>query len=492
MRFRPRRHHAPSGAAQTTVFSAGSSSVDPLTRANAMWPRHGRSRGRRRRGDAQPAAAQWIASVRAPPSVATSRSPGRHAGGGEDCAETRRRRHRGGGCRASGDRRGTRPARASARDERLALDADVAAMRRPDTASSTLRPRGVIAKIRPPVSSGAIRSPANGRSSRGATAIPPSTRGAVPVICVTVAAAVDRVDGRARTRVDRDQQAMPNEPVLVKRDPVDQSGCADARELPYVAGRSHRHDPAPVVQPQRVDDIGPEAALAPVDSDDIRLLAAGASVGRRVWLHRAAGAQQHQPTGGREHQRSVGPRSGEVKRAADMRERVPARGAPGALVAVARPGCRDGSAGPVRGAPRLRPRRGQAASSCRSRHHSHGTREDYLRRRVHPRCRPRRRHVLSRCRADPRPPTERRCCCCARAAMPRGLERAVSAYSRLGEHAACWFALGGAGAVLDRRPRAPPPLAPRRTASSAAPTASTMPSSSPSAGAGPSSRAARR
>jgi membrane-associated phospholipid phosphatase len=32
------------------------------------------------------------------------------------------------------------------------------------------------------------------------------------------------------------------------------------------------------------------------------------------------------------------------------------------------------------------------------------------------------------------------------------LERAVAAYSRLGEHAACWFALGGAGFVLDRDP----------------------------------------
>jgi membrane-associated phospholipid phosphatase len=35
------------------------------------------------------------------------------------------------------------------------------------------------------------------------------------------------------------------------------------------------------------------------------------------------------------------------------------------------------------------------------------------------------------------------------------LERAARAYSRLGEHAACWFALGAAGAALDRarRPR---------------------------------------
>lgn len=35
-----------------------------------------------------------------------------------------------------------------------------------------------------------------------------------------------------------------------------------------------------------------------------------------------------------------------------------------------------------------------------------------------------------------------------------GLERAVSAYSRLGEHAACWLGLGAAGALLDRRRRA--------------------------------------
>jgi undecaprenyl-diphosphatase len=38
-----------------------------------------------------------------------------------------------------------------------------------------------------------------------------------------------------------------------------------------------------------------------------------------------------------------------------------------------------------------------------------------------------------------------------------GRERAVAAYSRLGEHAACWFALGGAGLALecdpDRRAR---------------------------------------
>jgi membrane-associated phospholipid phosphatase len=32
------------------------------------------------------------------------------------------------------------------------------------------------------------------------------------------------------------------------------------------------------------------------------------------------------------------------------------------------------------------------------------------------------------------------------------LERAVAAYSRLGEHAACWFALGGAGLALERDP----------------------------------------
>jgi membrane-associated phospholipid phosphatase len=34
------------------------------------------------------------------------------------------------------------------------------------------------------------------------------------------------------------------------------------------------------------------------------------------------------------------------------------------------------------------------------------------------------------------------------------LERAVSAYSRTGEHGACWLALAGAGALLDRRPDA--------------------------------------
>ena len=33
-----------------------------------------------------------------------------------------------------------------------------------------------------------------------------------------------------------------------------------------------------------------------------------------------------------------------------------------------------------------------------------------------------------------------------------GAERAVAAYSRTGEHAACWLALGLAGAALSRRP----------------------------------------
>ncbi len=33
-----------------------------------------------------------------------------------------------------------------------------------------------------------------------------------------------------------------------------------------------------------------------------------------------------------------------------------------------------------------------------------------------------------------------------------GLEGAVRAYSRTGEHAACWFALGAAGALADRDP----------------------------------------
>ena len=35
---------------------------------------------------------------------------------------------------------------------------------------------------------------------------------------------------------------------------------------------------------------------------------------------------------------------------------------------------------------------------------------------------------------------------------PRPLERGVAVYSRAGEHAACWFALGAAGAMLDRTP----------------------------------------
>jgi undecaprenyl-diphosphatase len=35
---------------------------------------------------------------------------------------------------------------------------------------------------------------------------------------------------------------------------------------------------------------------------------------------------------------------------------------------------------------------------------------------------------------------------------PSTLERLVAAYSRLGEHGACWLALGGAGAVLDAEP----------------------------------------
>jgi undecaprenyl-diphosphatase len=33
---------------------------------------------------------------------------------------------------------------------------------------------------------------------------------------------------------------------------------------------------------------------------------------------------------------------------------------------------------------------------------------------------------------------------------PRWAERAVAAYSRTGEHALCWFALGAAGAAVDR------------------------------------------
>ena len=39
-------------------------------------------------------------------------------------------------------------------------------------------------------------------------------------------------------------------------------------------------------------------------------------------------------------------------------------------------------------------------------------------------------------------------------AHPRALERVLSLYSRLGEHAACWFAIGGVGAAIDpsRRP----------------------------------------
>jgi membrane-associated phospholipid phosphatase len=36
----------------------------------------------------------------------------------------------------------------------------------------------------------------------------------------------------------------------------------------------------------------------------------------------------------------------------------------------------------------------------------------------------------------------------------RALERGLGAYSRLGEHAACWLALGGAGAAVDARPAA--------------------------------------
>ena len=36
---------------------------------------------------------------------------------------------------------------------------------------------------------------------------------------------------------------------------------------------------------------------------------------------------------------------------------------------------------------------------------------------------------------------------------PRWAERAAAAYGRLGEHAACWFALGAAGATFDRERR---------------------------------------
>lgn len=39
---------------------------------------------------------------------------------------------------------------------------------------------------------------------------------------------------------------------------------------------------------------------------------------------------------------------------------------------------------------------------------------------------------------------------------PPALERAVAVYSRSGEHGACWLALAGAGALLDRRPGARP------------------------------------
>ena len=35
---------------------------------------------------------------------------------------------------------------------------------------------------------------------------------------------------------------------------------------------------------------------------------------------------------------------------------------------------------------------------------------------------------------------------------PPALERLVAAYSRLGEHGACWLLIGGGGAVLDRGP----------------------------------------
>ena len=36
---------------------------------------------------------------------------------------------------------------------------------------------------------------------------------------------------------------------------------------------------------------------------------------------------------------------------------------------------------------------------------------------------------------------------------PRWAERAIAAYSRTGEHALCWFALGAGGAVVDPRHR---------------------------------------
>jgi membrane-associated phospholipid phosphatase len=39
-------------------------------------------------------------------------------------------------------------------------------------------------------------------------------------------------------------------------------------------------------------------------------------------------------------------------------------------------------------------------------------------------------------------------------AHPRWLERAAAAYSRAGEHGACWLGLAGVGALLDRRPGA--------------------------------------
>jgi hypothetical protein len=83
-------------------------------------------------------------------------------------------------------------------DEPGAFDANIVPVREPGVGHQLAVPRGVTAKIWPVVSLGAIRSPANRPNVDGATALPPSTLGAVRVMVLTTPRASTVVRARRR------------------------------------------------------------------------------------------------------------------------------------------------------------------------------------------------------------------------------------------------------------------------------------------------------
>ena len=292
-------------------------------------PRRARSPGRRPRGVPRSSLApQLTASVRAPPSVATSRSPGR-----APAAEQRRRAHaqqhvvarmRVPGREPVGQQRVIVPAR----QERLALDAGVAAVGKTGARHEQVAPVG---SDRPDASTELVGcdqiagEPAEGHWRHRDPALNAvGLRRDHAHRSVTV----DGVDRCVLAGGGGDQQPMAEASRVVERDPVDQAGRGDRGERPHPTLGVDRHHPPWLAEADRVRRVSAEAAAAAAGARkrDVCLEPWVRVVGRGEWPHGAGSREQPQPAVGRHHHPAVVAGSDHVDRAREVDVRRPARG----------------------------------------------------------------------------------------------------------------------------------------------------------------------